>query len=131
MSIPRLSQATLAEMVGPTRSRVSFFMNRFRKLGFIKYCSGAESASMANPHTTPHRDTCEDICRATFSTALSLLCRFAHKPRPDRQFHRVAASPGPFAITLATASPASLRPVFQNGAWSDATDPNRGADRWF
>jgi CRP-like cAMP-binding protein len=40
MSIPRLSQATLAEMVGTTRSRVSFFMNRFRKLGFIKYDTG-------------------------------------------------------------------------------------------
>ena len=39
-SIPRLSQETLAEMVGTTRSRVSFFMNRFRKLGFIKYDSG-------------------------------------------------------------------------------------------
>lgn len=40
MSIPRLSQETLAEMVGTTRSRVSFFMNRFRKLGFIKYDIG-------------------------------------------------------------------------------------------
>ena len=37
MVIPRLSQETLAEMVGTTRSRVSFFMNRFRKLGFIEY----------------------------------------------------------------------------------------------
>jgi CRP-like cAMP-binding protein len=37
MSIPRVSQETLAEMVGTTRSRVSFFMNRFRKLGFINY----------------------------------------------------------------------------------------------
>src|SRR5579863_3361068 len=40
MSVPRLSQETLAEMVGTTRSRVSFFMNRFRKLGFINYASG-------------------------------------------------------------------------------------------
>ena len=40
MSIPRLGQETLAEMVGTTRSRVSFFMNRFRKLGFIKYDTG-------------------------------------------------------------------------------------------
>ncbi len=40
MSIPRLSQETLAEMVGTTRSRVSFFMNRFRKLGLIKYDTG-------------------------------------------------------------------------------------------
>ena len=35
--IPKISQETLAEMVGTTRSRVSFFMNRFRKLGFVDY----------------------------------------------------------------------------------------------
>jgi CRP/FNR family cyclic AMP-dependent transcriptional regulator len=35
--IPKISQETLAEMIGTTRSRVSFFMNRFRKLGFIQY----------------------------------------------------------------------------------------------
>jgi CRP/FNR family cyclic AMP-dependent transcriptional regulator len=35
--LPRLSQETLAEMVGTTRSRVNFFMNKFRKLGFIDY----------------------------------------------------------------------------------------------
>jgi CRP/FNR family cyclic AMP-dependent transcriptional regulator len=35
--IPKISQETLAEMVGTTRSRVNFFMNRFRKLGFIDY----------------------------------------------------------------------------------------------
>jgi CRP/FNR family cyclic AMP-dependent transcriptional regulator len=40
--IPKMSQETLAEMVGTTRSRVSFFMNRFRKLGFIDYQSGDE-----------------------------------------------------------------------------------------
>lgn len=38
--VPRLSQETLAEMVGTTRSRVNFFMNRFRKLGFINYDTG-------------------------------------------------------------------------------------------
>jgi len=38
--VPRISQETLAEMVGTTRSRVSFFMNRFRKLGFINYAGG-------------------------------------------------------------------------------------------
>ena len=32
-----MSQETLAEMIGTTRSRVSFFMNKFRKLGFIQY----------------------------------------------------------------------------------------------
>jgi CRP-like cAMP-binding protein len=35
--IPKISQETLAEMVGTTRSRVSHFMNRFRKLGFVDY----------------------------------------------------------------------------------------------
>lgn len=35
--LPKISQETLAEMIGTTRSRVSFFMNRFRKLGFIDY----------------------------------------------------------------------------------------------
>ena len=37
MLIPKITQETLAEMIGTTRSRVSFFMNRFRKLGFIEY----------------------------------------------------------------------------------------------
>jgi CRP/FNR family cyclic AMP-dependent transcriptional regulator len=40
--VPKISQETLAEMVGTTRSRVSFFMNRFRKLGFIDYSGGLE-----------------------------------------------------------------------------------------
>jgi CRP/FNR family cyclic AMP-dependent transcriptional regulator len=38
--IPKVSQETLAEMVGTTRSRLSLFMNKFRKLGFIKYDGG-------------------------------------------------------------------------------------------
>jgi CRP-like cAMP-binding protein len=40
--VPKISQETLAEMVGTTRSRVNFFMNKFRKLGFIKYNGGLE-----------------------------------------------------------------------------------------
>jgi len=40
--IAKISQETLAEMIGTTRSRVSFFMNRFRKLGFINYNGGIE-----------------------------------------------------------------------------------------
>jgi CRP-like cAMP-binding protein len=40
VAIPKLSQETLAEMVGTSRPRVSFFMNRFRKLGFIDYHAG-------------------------------------------------------------------------------------------
>jgi CRP/FNR family transcriptional regulator, cyclic AMP receptor protein len=40
--LPKLSQETLAEMVGTTRSRVNFFMNKFRKLGFIEYNRGVK-----------------------------------------------------------------------------------------
>jgi len=40
--IPQMSQETLAEIIGTTRSRVSFFMNRFRKLGFIHYNGGLQ-----------------------------------------------------------------------------------------
>ncbi len=40
--VPKISQEMLAEMVGTTRSRVSFFMNRFRKLGFIHYNGGLQ-----------------------------------------------------------------------------------------
>ena len=39
-ALPRVSQETLAEMVGTTRSRVNFFMNKFRRLGFIEYNGG-------------------------------------------------------------------------------------------
>ena len=41
--LPDVSQEILAEMVGTTRSRVNFFMNKFRKLGFIEYKGGAAS----------------------------------------------------------------------------------------
>ena len=39
-TVPKISQETLAEIVGTTRSRVNFFMNKFRKLGFIEYNGG-------------------------------------------------------------------------------------------
>jgi CRP/FNR family transcriptional regulator, cyclic AMP receptor protein len=40
--LPGVSQGMLAEMIGTTRSRVNFFMNKFRKLGFIKYNGGLQ-----------------------------------------------------------------------------------------
>jgi CRP/FNR family cyclic AMP-dependent transcriptional regulator len=40
--LPKMSQETLAEMIGTTRPRVNFFMNKFRKLGFIKYNGGLQ-----------------------------------------------------------------------------------------
>jgi CRP/FNR family transcriptional regulator, cyclic AMP receptor protein len=58
--IAKISQETLAEMVGTTRSRVSFFMNKFRKLGFISYNGGIEvHRSLLNVvlHETPEIKT--------------------------------------------------------------------------
>jgi CRP/FNR family transcriptional regulator, cyclic AMP receptor protein len=43
--VPKISQEMLAEMIGTTRSRVSFLMNRFRKLGFIHYTAGYKSTA--------------------------------------------------------------------------------------
>ena len=44
--IAKISQETLAEMIGTTRSRVSFFMNKFRRLGFIEY----NGNTLESPH---------------------------------------------------------------------------------
>ena len=47
--ISQISQETLADMIGTTRSRVNFFMNKFRKLGFIDYNGGLEvNSSLLN-----------------------------------------------------------------------------------
>ena len=57
--LAKISQETLAEMIGTTRSRVSFFMNRFRKLGFISYNGQIEvHKSLLNLvlHEQPHID---------------------------------------------------------------------------
>jgi CRP/FNR family cyclic AMP-dependent transcriptional regulator len=43
--LPKMSHEALAEIVGTTRARVSFFMNRFRKMGFIDYSGGLEVRS--------------------------------------------------------------------------------------
>jgi len=62
--IPRITQETLAEMVGTTRSRVSFFMNRFRKLGFIEYNGRIrihKSRLSAVLHDQPPRDNAEGV----------------------------------------------------------------------
>ncbi len=52
--IPEITQETLAEMVGTTRSRVSFFMNRFRKLGFLEYKGRIRNTQVAT-HCGPER----------------------------------------------------------------------------
>jgi CRP/FNR family cyclic AMP-dependent transcriptional regulator len=58
--IAKISQETLAEMIGTTRSRVSFFMNKFRKLGFIHYNGGIQvHSSLLNLvlNEEPHIET--------------------------------------------------------------------------
>jgi CRP/FNR family cyclic AMP-dependent transcriptional regulator len=58
--ISKISQGTLADMVGTTRSSVSFFMNKFRKLGFIHYTGGIQvHSSLLNVvlHDEPHIET--------------------------------------------------------------------------
>jgi CRP/FNR family cyclic AMP-dependent transcriptional regulator len=65
--IPEISQETLAEMVGTTRSRVNFFMNRFRKLGFIHYNGGLEVHSSLLSvvlHDSPHGGASSNKARA-------------------------------------------------------------------
>jgi CRP/FNR family transcriptional regulator, cyclic AMP receptor protein len=58
--LTKISQETLADMIGTTRSRVSFFMNKFRKLGLIDYNGGIEvHSSLLNVvlHGEPHINT--------------------------------------------------------------------------
>jgi CRP-like cAMP-binding protein len=47
-SVPKISQETLSEMVGTTRSRVNFFMNKFKKLGYIEYGRKPDAAIQIN-----------------------------------------------------------------------------------
>ena len=47
--VPKISQETLSEMVGTTRARVNFFMNKFKKLGFIEYDGNLEAGIQINP----------------------------------------------------------------------------------
>ena len=77
MTVPRLSQETLAEMVGTTRSRVSFFMNRFRKLGFINYASG-ESDTL-HVHSSLLNIVLHDDNGTTLTTKSKRSTKRAHK----------------------------------------------------
>jgi hypothetical protein len=46
--VPKISQETLSKMVGTTRSRVNFFMNKFKRLGFIQYDADLEAGIKIN-----------------------------------------------------------------------------------
>jgi len=64
--VPKISQETLAEMVGTTRSRVSFFMNRFRKLGFIDYAGGDEGGLQVHSSLLMSFCTIKRLCVGGF-----------------------------------------------------------------
>ena len=64
--VPKISQETLAEMVGTTRSRVSFFMNRFRKMGFIHYAGGEEGGLQVH-------SSLAEYCSARLAAASAIL----------------------------------------------------------
>jgi CRP/FNR family cyclic AMP-dependent transcriptional regulator len=70
--IPEISQETLAEMVGTTRPRINFFMNKFRKLGFIHYNGGLEvHSSLLNVvlHDSPHEGASSNKSRTAKASA--------------------------------------------------------------
>jgi CRP/FNR family cyclic AMP-dependent transcriptional regulator len=70
--IPEISQETLAEMVGTTRPRINFFMNKFRKLGFIHYNGGLEvHSSLLNVvlHDSPHEGASSNKARTAKASA--------------------------------------------------------------
>ena len=69
--IPKISQEVLAEMIGTTRSRVSFFMNKFRKLGFLEYNEWRPRAQLP-PQYRPARLT-QDPSWTTFRPGSAFL----------------------------------------------------------
>ena len=78
--IPKISQETLAEMIGTTRSRVSFFMNRFRKLGFIEY-DGRIKVNRSLLNVVLHDQLPEDNSKMPPAAAL-----LESRPRPAKEF---------------------------------------------
>jgi CRP-like cAMP-binding protein len=84
MSVPRLSQETLAEMVGTTRSRVSFFMNRFRKLGFIKYDTGDNLHVHSSLLNVLLHDDDDEATPASAARNLTADPSEARQPPPER-----------------------------------------------
>jgi CRP/FNR family cyclic AMP-dependent transcriptional regulator len=82
--IPPITQTTLADMIGTTRSRVSFFMNRFRKLGFVEY-------------------------NGRIRVNKSLLNVILHDQLPDRNSARPPAAPAPVKGEDSTMHPRGQR----------------------
>ena len=80
--LPRVSQETLASMVGTTRSRVNFFMNKFRKLGFIEYNGKIK------------------VNKSLLTVVSELSDRSTKKPKPDYKKRIASSSPCSLALFL-------------------------------
>jgi hypothetical protein len=85
--IPKVNQETLAEMVGTTRSRVSFFMNRLRKLGFVNWAGGEEGPIASTQLTSQHRSPRLGLREQLTLPQVQSLSRFKAygQPRPHMQ----------------------------------------------
>jgi CRP-like cAMP-binding protein len=86
--IPKITQETLAEMTGTTRSRFSFFMNRFRKLGFIEYNGRIRVYKSLLNVILHHQHPEEDAASA------ALLNTSRSRPRPSARRAIPASKPG-------------------------------------
>jgi len=80
--IPPITQETLADMIGTTRSRVSFFMNRFRKLGFIEY----------NGRIRVHKSLLNVILHDQLPEDNAKVPKWVGRPRPRSKVVRLRAS---------------------------------------
>jgi CRP/FNR family transcriptional regulator, cyclic AMP receptor protein len=85
--VPKISQETLAEMIGTTRSRVSFFMNRFRKLGFLRLWRERDaSSSFTSKHCSPRLVRAAVPQTRAFQTAMSKIRRLLDLVRESAPF---------------------------------------------
>jgi CRP/FNR family cyclic AMP-dependent transcriptional regulator len=124
--IAKISQETLAEMIGTTRSRVSFFMNKFRQLGFIDYNGGiAVHSSLLNVvlHDQPHIKT-------WMWTGHPATCRRLRSASPSQPNSKAGGTlaprhPRPGGIAAASAEPRSSR---REGATQDKVADVIGVD---
>ena len=108
--IAKISQETLAEMIGTTRSRVSFFMNKFRKLGFIDYNGGIQVHS--------------SLLNVVLHEQPQIRIRFSHFARIGSSWHQPGAH-GRSDVSNSAQSSASRRNHQRRTAVDGAFGPSR------
>lgn len=95
--IPTITQEALAEMIGTTRSRVSFFMNRFRKLGFIDYNSRIHNSRIHNSRIHVHKSLLNMVLHDQFTDQNSRHPTVSSAPAAKAASVKKARSPTPSA----------------------------------